>query len=546
MIYTTHQLLIFADYLLSNQNSIISSPINGEIWKIYQLFKTYIVDNNKLHFTNINEFLEYIEQFNTLSGGCLHFTKSKYDSKDKIKSKLVWINDIGLKILQQKFNKTSNSTNTPTGQNTDQYKECTSLFEFIAKPDKTKRSLDKIDKLTIEDLTNFIQKPTTKLQLDKKRSKLNTPKLKFPEICNEKHHSTTLSTLLFKQNNNNNNNSSNSKQINLNDQYINQKLNQFKNRISTDILNCLNEKIHFLPILYNHTDLKLGDCSYLDTCHKIKTCRYLHYYTLHPTSNTTSTSSSNTNTISNTITNQESNSNANTKTTNQKSNLIEELTNLDYSLGEIFSSGFKEISQPQWINCDINQLNFSKLGKFSAIISDPAWLIHQNLPYGTFGDLELINLKINELQDEGIIFLWVTARSLDIGRQALAKWGYEIINEVIWVKLNQLKRIIVTGRTGHWLNHSKEHLLVGLKGKPNWLNLKIDLDIIISNTRETSRKPDEIYDIIDRMCGPFARKLEIFGRQHNVRPGWLTIGNQLNGINLNEPELINNLNSSTI
>jgi mRNA (2'-O-methyladenosine-N6-)-methyltransferase len=44
--------------------------------------------------------------------------------------------------------------------------------------------------------------------------------------------------------------------------------------------------------------------------------------------------------------------------------------------------------------------------------------------------------------------------------------------------------------------------------------------------RETSRKPDEIYSVLDRLC-PLGRKLELFGRKHNTRPGWLTLGNQL-------------------
>jgi Transcriptional activator, adenine-specific DNA methyltransferase len=128
-----------------------------------------------------------------------------------------------------------------------------------------------------------------------------------------------------------------------------------------------------------------------------------------------------------------------------------------------------------------------------------------------------------------VIFLWVTGRSIDIGRKALVKWGYKICNEMVWVKLNQLKRTIVTGRTGHWLNHSKEHLLVGLKGNPIWLNRRLDMDVVVSATRETLRKPDEIYDIAERMVGVHARKLEIFGRDHNTRPGWFTIGNQLQG-----------------
>lgn len=48
--------------------------------------------------------------------------------------------------------------------------------------------------------------------------------------------------------------------------------------------------------------------------------------------------------------------------------------------------------------------------------------------------------------------------------------------------------------------------------------------------REPSRKPDEIYDMIDRLAGPETRKIELFGRTANLRSGWLTLGNQLPGI----------------
>ena len=61
----------------------------------------------------------------------------------------------------------------------------------------------------------------------------------------------------------------------------------------------------------------------------------------------------------------------------------------------------------------------------------------------------------------------------------------------IWVKTNQLQLIIRTGRTGHWLNHSKEHCLVGIKGNPE-INKNIDTDVIVAEVRETSRKPDEV------------------------------------------------------
>ena len=40
--------------------------------------------------------------------------------------------------------------------------------------------------------------------------------------------------------------------------------------------------------------------------------------------------------------------------------------------------------------------------------------------------------------------------------------SYERVDELIWVKTNQLQRLIRTGRTGHWINHGKEHCLVSV------------------------------------------------------------------------------------
>lgn len=101
-------------------------------------------------------------------------------------------------------------------------------------------------------------------------------------------------------------------------------------------------------------------------------------------------------------------------------------------------------------------------------------------------------------------------------------------------------KIIRTGWTGHWINHSKEHCLVGIKGNPK-INWNIDCDVIISEARETSRKPDEIYGIIDWMS-PNGRKLELFARPHNRRENWISMGNQLPGIYIVEDEVIERFN----
>lgn len=50
-----------------------------------------------------------------------------------------------------------------------------------------------------------------------------------------------------------------------------------------------------------------------------------------------------------------------------------------------------------------------------------------------------------------------------------------------------------------------EHCLIGMKGDRE-LNRRIDCDVIVAEVRETSRKPDEIYDILERLC-PTGKKI---------------------------------------
>ena len=52
--------------------------------------------------------------------------------------------------------------------------------------------------------------------------------------------------------------------------------------------------------------------------------------------------------------------------------------------------------------------------------------------------------------------------------------------------------------SGHWLNHGKEHCLVGVKGNPKNFNRGLDCDLLVSEVRDTSHKPDEIYGMIER------------------------------------------------
>nr|CAI39087.1 Putative mRNA N6-adenosine-methyltransferase [Paramecium tetraurelia] len=248
------------------------------------------------------------------------------------------------------------------------------------------------------------------------------------------------------------------------------------------------QKTHFRKILKANTQTKLGNCTYLDQCPEQEQCKYIHY--------------------------------------------ILDGNDVDWQKRIQTALSNHKSMPPQWINCDLRIFDFRVLGKFDVIMADPPWDIHMNLPYGTLKDKEMKALRVDLLQNDGIIFLWVTGRAMELGRECLILWGYRRVEELVWIKVNQLHRIIRTGRTGHWLNHSKEHCLIGIKGNPQLIK-GLDCDVIVSEVRETSRKPDEVYGIINRMC-PNGKKVELFGRPHNCRPNWITLGNQLPGVYLKD------------
>jgi len=54
-------------------------------------------------------------------------------------------------------------------------------------------------------------------------------------------------------------------------------------------------------------------------------------------------------------------------------------------------------------------------------------------------DDEMRGMPIPSLQDEGLLFLWVTGRAMEVGRECMRVWGYTRVDELIWVKINQVK-----------------------------------------------------------------------------------------------------------
>jgi len=69
--------------------------------------------------------------------------------------------------------------------------------------------------------------------------------------------------------------------------------------------------------------------------------------------------------------------------------------------------------------------------------------------------------------------------------------------------------------------------LIGYKGDlGNRVNYSATCDVIVSERRGQSQKPDEIYEYAENMV-PDGSYLEVFGRRNNLRDGWVTIGNEI-------------------
>lgn len=206
---------------------------------------------------------------------------------------------------------------------------------------------------------------------------------------------------------------------------------------------------------------------------------------------------------------------------------------------------FKETT---YINCDLRYFNLNlitqRIGYFDVILADPPWRLKGGqkkegsfmfsnsrfkLDYDTLSDRDIMNIRVDCLSEKGFCFLWVLNSLLNIGYECLNKWGYEVVEQIIWVK--QKNNNLYTSQ-GYYFLHSFEICLVGYKcpsGQHVNYKSKVSSNIIFSEVNMKSKKPEALYKIIEQMF-PGSKKIELFARNHNLREGWFSLGNQL-GIN---------------
>ncbi|MEM8944494.1 MAG: MT-A70 family methyltransferase [Planctomycetota bacterium] len=173
-------------------------------------------------------------------------------------------------------------------------------------------------------------------------------------------------------------------------------------------------------------------------------------------------------------------------------------------------------------------------GRYSTILADPPWQFQNRtgkvapehkrlLRYPTMELEEIMDLPVSRLAAaKSHLYLWVPNALLQEGLRVMEAWGFTYKTNVVWYKVR--KDGGPDGRgVGFYFRNVTELILFGVRGSMRTLQPgRTQVNLFPTRKREHSRKPDEVYEIIEACSpGPY---LELFARFS--RDGWDQWGNE--------------------
>lgn len=174
-------------------------------------------------------------------------------------------------------------------------------------------------------------------------------------------------------------------------------------------------------------------------------------------------------------------------------------------------------------------------GKYETILADPPWQFdnrtgkvapeHRRLRrYPTMTIDDICAMPVGQhAENKSHLYLWVPNALLPWGFRVLSEWGFTYKTALTWFKIR--KDGGPDGRgVGFYFRNVTETILFGVRGSMRTLAPgRRQVNLLATRKREHSRKPDELYDIIEA-CSP-RRYLELFARA--PRKGWDQFGNEV-------------------
>lgn len=140
--------------------------------------------------------------------------------------------------------------------------------------------------------------------------------------------------------------------------------------------------------------------------------------------------------------------------------------------------------------------------------------------YETMAIDEIAALPISHmLARDGILCMMATHPMVDQQIAVGRAWGLHFATSGVWVKRTANGHLGFG--TGYYLRSASEPFLLFTTGRPDRArNVRTVIEGLL---REHSRKPDELYEEMERLAGP-VRRIDVFSRED--RPGWDAFGNQ--------------------
>jgi N6-adenosine-specific RNA methylase IME4 len=180
-----------------------------------------------------------------------------------------------------------------------------------------------------------------------------------------------------------------------------------------------------------------------------------------------------------------------------------------------------------------------KVGRYRILYADPPWSYGENGisgvtaldSYGTVDKHyksqmtidEICEMELPEIEDNAVLFLWVTSAFLEISFKVIQEWGFNYKTSFIWDKIKH--------NYGFYNSVRHEILLIATRGscRPDDKHL-IDSVQTIERSDRHSEKPEEFRQIIDSLYTE-GNRIELFARKKSNEiissKKWETWGNEI-------------------
>lgn len=185
------------------------------------------------------------------------------------------------------------------------------------------------------------------------------------------------------------------------------------------------------------------------------------------------------------------------------------------------------------LRCDL--LEFVGRRRFGTVLADPPWQFQNRTGkiapenrrltrYSTLSLEEIMELPVAQIvKPMAHLYLWCPNALLPEGIAVMGAWGFAYKSNLVWHKVRKDGGSDGRG-VGFYFRNVTELVLFGVRGK-NARTLapgRSQVNLLAARKREHSRKPDELYEVMEA-CSP-SPHIELFAR--GVRKNWITWGNE--------------------